>query len=132
MPARLIEVELRVADVERSRHFYRDLIGVNVGELETHGPDGAAHAHATWGEWSCTEPTLLMLNLYPAGSAGNTRTRLGFAISDLDAVHSRLLAAGATVTGRPEQRPWGRAASYLDPDGNTVFLTEAPADVPVG
>src|SRR6266566_1876090 len=35
--ARLIEVELRVRDVARSARFYRELIGVTVGDVETHG-----------------------------------------------------------------------------------------------
>lgn len=47
MAARLMEIELRVADVERSRRFYRDLIGIAVGDLETHGADNEQHCHAT-------------------------------------------------------------------------------------
>lgn len=124
--ARIIEIELRVADVERSRRFYHDLIGVPVGELETHGADGDPHAHATWGQWAGASPSLLMLNLYPAGTAEATRSRLGFVVEELDVVHERLRSAGVTVIQPPESRPWGRAATYRDPDGNTVSLTEAP------
>lgn len=127
MSARLIEVELRVADVERSRRFYRDLVGVPVGELETHHADTERHAHATWGDWSGSQPTLLMLNLYPAQSTGVTITHLGFAVEDLDGVHQRLCSAGVEVLRPPESRPWGRTASYREPDGNTVILTQAPA-----
>jgi predicted enzyme related to lactoylglutathione lyase len=126
MSARLIEVELRVADVDRSRRFYRDLIGVEVADLERHGADAEAHAHATWGTWSRSEPSLLMLNLYPAGPGGPTKTHLGFVVGDLDATHERLRAAGVNVVRAPETRPWGRTAAYADPDGNTVSLTEAP------
>ncbi len=125
MSGRLIEIELRVADVERSRRFYRDLIGVPVGELETHGADAEPHAHATWGEWSSSEPTLLMVNIYPAAGE-TTRARLGFAVGDLDATHERLRAAGTAVIRPPHGQPWGRTASYRDPDGNVVSLTEAP------
>jgi predicted enzyme related to lactoylglutathione lyase len=125
LSARLIEIELRVADVERSRRFYRDLIGVPVGDLETHGADAVPHAHATWGEWSGAEPTLLMLNIYPARGE-TTRSELGFAVPDLDAAHERLRAAGTTVVRGPVTKPWGRSAAYRDPDGNTVSLTEVP------
>lgn len=126
MPTRLIEIELRVADVERSRRFYRDLIGVAVGELETHGADGEPHAHATWGEWSATDPSLLMLNLYPAADASATTSHIGFVVDDLNAVDERLRAAGTAVVRAPQDLPWGRTATYRDPDGNSVSLTQSP------
>lgn len=124
MPARLIEIELRVRDVARSAGFYRDLIGVTVGDVETHDGDTEPHVHATWGEWTPNEPSLLMLNIYPA-SGPITSSHVGFAVSDLAATHARLLAANVEVVRAPEDRPWGRTAAYRDPDGNTVFLTEA-------
>jgi predicted enzyme related to lactoylglutathione lyase len=126
MPARLMEIELRVADVERSRHFYRDLIGVPVGDVEKHGTDTQPHVHATWGDWSGADPSLLMLNIYPADPDRTTVTRFGFVVPDLDAVDERLRAASTTVIEAPQAKPWGRSAVYRDPDGNTVSLTEAP------
>jgi lactoylglutathione lyase len=127
MQARLLEIELRVADVERSLRFYRDLVGVPIGDLETHESDTESHAHATWGQWKSGETTLLMLNIYPA-SAEKTRTRIGFSVPDLDAAHDRLRAAGTHILQAPVMQPWGRTASYVDPDGNTVSLTEAPRE----
>ena len=124
MSARLIEIELRVRDVPRSAGFYRDLVGVTVGDIETHDADSEPHVHATWGEWTPNEPSLLMLNIYPAGGP-ITSSHIGFAVSDLAATHARLLAANIEVLRAPEDRPWGRTAAYRDPDGNTVFLTEA-------
>ena len=124
MSARLIEIELRVRDVARSARFYRDLVGVSVGDIETHDADTEPHVHATWGEWTPKEPSLLMLNIYPA-SGPTTSSHIGFAVSDLAATHARLLAAKVEVVRAPEDRPWGRTAAYRDPDGNTVFLTEA-------
>ena len=125
MSARLLEIELRVADVERSRRFYRDLVGVPVGELETHGTDTQSHVHATWGQWTSGEATLLMLNIYPA-APDKTQARIGFTVPELDVVHERLRAAGTQILQAPETRPWGRTAAYIDPDGNTLSLTEAP------
>jgi predicted enzyme related to lactoylglutathione lyase len=122
--ARLIEVELRVRDVARSAHFYRELVGVSVGDIETHDADSEPHVHATWGDWTPTEPSLLMLNIYPA-TGSITSSHIGFAISDLAETHARLVAARVEVLRAPEDRPWGRTAAYRDPDGNTVFLTEA-------
>lgn len=125
MSARLIEIELRVRDVRRSARFYRDLVGVTVGEVETHDADAEPHVHATWGEWTPIEPSLLMLNIYPTAGPVTT-SHIGFAVTDLAATHARLVAANVEVVRVPEDRPWGRTATYRDPDGNTVFLTEAP------
>jgi predicted enzyme related to lactoylglutathione lyase len=124
MSARLIEIELRVRDVARSASFYRDLVGVTVGDIETHDADSEPHVHATWGDWTPKEPSLLMLNIYPA-SGPITSSHIGFAVSDLAATHARLIAANVAVLRAPEDRPWGRTGAYRDPDGNTVFLTEA-------
>lgn len=124
MSARLIEIELRVRDVVRSASFYRDLVGVTVGDVETHDADSEPHVHATWGEWTPNEPSLLMLNIYPAAGPVSS-SHIGFAVSDLAATHARLAAANVEVLQTPGDRPWGRTAAYRDPDGNTVSLTEA-------
>jgi predicted enzyme related to lactoylglutathione lyase len=124
MEARLIEIELRVHDVSRSARFYRDLIGVTVGDIETHDADSEPHVHASWGEWTPNDPSLLMLNIYPATGPGTT-SHIGFAVSDLAATHARLAAAKVEVLQAPADRPWGKSAAYRDPDGNTVTLTEA-------
>jgi predicted enzyme related to lactoylglutathione lyase len=122
--ARLIEIELRVRDVARSARFYRDLVGVTIGDIETHDADSEPHVHATWGEWRPNDPSLLMLNIY--GSAGPvTTSHIGFSVDDLAAAHARLVDARVEVIRAPEDRPWGRTAAYRDPDGNTVFLTQA-------
>jgi len=124
MSARLIEIELRVRDVARSVRFYRDLVGVSVGDVETHDVDSEPHVHATWGEWTPNDPSLLMLNIYPAAGPISS-SRIGFAVTDLAATHARLAAANVEVLQAPADRSWGRTAAYRDPDGNTVSLTEA-------
>jgi predicted enzyme related to lactoylglutathione lyase len=42
--------------------------------------------------------------------------------TDLD----RAVAAGAEVLHGPGPQPWGTSARYLDPDGNTIELTQRP------
>lgn len=123
--ARLIEVELRVRDLERSLRFYRDLIGLPFGKIETHSDEDVQHAHVTWGEWN-DRGEFLMVNLYPVGEQTPTRARVGFVVDELDRVHARLASAGVTVIKPPERRPWGASASYEDPDGNVVSLSERP------
>lgn len=124
MGSRLIEVELRVRDLDRSLRFYRELLGLPVGEPETHGEEDVRHAHATWGSWG--QDGFLLFNIYPAGSAEPTRARIGFEVDGLDAIHARMAGEGAEVVHPPERKPWGRTAAYRDPDGNVVALTERP------
>ncbi len=125
-PPRLIEVELRVRDLERSLAFYRALLGDAIGEPETHGPGDALHVHATWGSWSKQDDGFLMLNLYPADAGEQSRSRISLAVDDVAALHERLVVAGVAVERAPERKPWGLSATYRDPDGNVVAIIERP------
>jgi predicted enzyme related to lactoylglutathione lyase len=122
---RLIEVTIHVRDVERSRTFYEGL-GVACGPVEADEPGGVRHVHASWGKWSATSDEFLLFNIYPADGAEVGNASLGFATDDLDALHQRLVAGGTEVVKVPEKSPWGRMATYHDPDGNTVAVTETP------
>lgn len=46
--------------------------------------------------------------------------------TDVDADCTRLAAAGVTVDG-PDDLPWGRMASFRDPDGNGLMLVTEKA-----
>jgi predicted enzyme related to lactoylglutathione lyase len=122
---RLIEVELYVADIERSVAFYADVIGVPL-EGHAHAEDEPTHHHAAWGDWEAgAEGGFLLFSLYSAGPGEATRSSFGFAVDDLDAVHRRVEATGIKVLQAPTTRPWGRCATYQDADGNRVSLTQA-------
>jgi len=120
---RLIVTELRVADIERSLRFYRELLGLPFADIERHEDDDVLHAHASWGSWRGDEH-FVRLNIYPRGAREATYTVLGFLVKDLAAMHEWLTRAGVEVVVPPEQKTWGRTASYRDPDGNEVGLTE--------
>ena len=120
---RLIVTELRVADLERSLRFYRELLGLPFSDIERHEDDDVPHAHASWGSWRGDEH-FVRLNIYPRGAREATYTVLGFMVNDLGVTHERLLRAAVEVVALPKQEPWGRTASYRDPDGNEVGLTE--------
>jgi catechol 2,3-dioxygenase-like lactoylglutathione lyase family enzyme len=106
-------IVLKTHDLEKLRDFYACL-GLTFAE-EKHG-DGPLHLAARVGD--------LVLELYPlpadAGSADST-TRLGFAVSDLDATVARL---GAAVGSGPRTTEWGRRAVARDPDGRKVEVVE--------
>jgi predicted enzyme related to lactoylglutathione lyase len=53
------------------------------------------------------------------------RILLSIMVEDADAVLSLVEAAGGTVTGPPNDMPWGqRVAHVLDPDGNMINVTQ--------
>ena len=49
---------------------------------------------------------------------------LGFGVADVDATCAALEAAGVAIAMAPYDAPWGRAASLVDPNGFTVWLTQ--------
>jgi hypothetical protein len=132
MEPRINVITLAVEDLERSMAFYRDglglategLIGTEYGGDETN-PDGTIVTFVLGGG--------LFLALYPrselakdAGIAPSAAKPGEFSIGhavdtrdEVDAVITQAEAAGARVTDRPHDRPWGIYSGYFsDPDGH--------------
>lgn len=132
MEDRIDIITLAVADLERALDFYRDGLG-----LESRGlvgtefvgddvePAGAIALFELRGG--------LLLSLYPrAELAKDAKVPFGppktgeFSIgqavaskADVDAVLAQAQAAGATLTDRAHDRPWGIYSGYFrDPDGH--------------
>ncbi|MFJ7629210.1 VOC family protein [Streptomyces sp. NPDC097595] len=60
-----------------------------------------------------------------AAEAGAPRMLLSIDVDDVDATLGRVEALGGSVSGGPNDMPWGqRVAHILDPDGNPVNLTQ--------
>jgi catechol 2,3-dioxygenase-like lactoylglutathione lyase family enzyme len=50
---------------------------------------------------------------------------ISFAVSDVDALYSKLRGAGVAVAGPPEDQSWGaRMVGLRDPDGNNIYLLQ--------
>lgn len=63
------------------------------------------------------------LSLAAEGGAGTPVPAVSIEVDDLDACHSRALAAGGTVTHGPIAEDWGVRRFFLrDPAGNLVNL----------
>ncbi|MFF3447932.1 VOC family protein [Streptomyces sp. NPDC002667] len=60
-----------------------------------------------------------------AGTGAAPRMLLSIAVDDVDEALGRVTALGGSVTGGPNDMPWGqRVAHVQDPDGNPVNLTQ--------
>lgn len=110
------ELVLEVSDLEASRRFYRDLLGLEE-TLWGEGRDGRywylVGSTARLGIW--TEQIGL------AGGRGGAHVHFAFRVEDpeVDAIKAGVLARGGEVDG-PIQLGPGRAIYVTDPDDNVV------------
>lgn len=111
---------LFVADLERSRRFYHEVLGIPIRsedpsslELDTGTTTLALHrAHVGSAEHR------------PLMAAGYAR--VGFFVEDLNATHQRLLDAGVRCVTPPERRFDLWVGLYEDPDGIYFTLAQQP------
>ena len=132
MNPRIDVLTLAVSDLDRALEFYRDGLGLEspgvfgtefAGDDTT--PGGAVAMFQLEGG--------LILALYPrtelakdANIPTAPTTTGGFSIGhavasreDVDALLAQAEAAGATLTDKPHDRPWGIYSGYfVDPDGH--------------
>ena len=132
MEARIDIITLAVADLERALEFYRDGLGLESRGLigtEFVGDDVNPAGAIALFELS----NGLMFSLYPRtelakdakvpfGPPKTGEFSIGHAMAskaEVDALLSKAQAAGATLTDRPHDRPWGIYSGYFrDPDGH--------------
>jgi predicted enzyme related to lactoylglutathione lyase len=109
-------VTLPVSDQDRALRFYRDVLGLTVtadrdmpqGRWLQVAPEGARTVFTLSGPG--------MGDFEPGSARG-----IMLVTTDVDADCARLAAAGTPVQG-PDELPWGRMASFADPDGNGLML----------
>jgi catechol 2,3-dioxygenase-like lactoylglutathione lyase family enzyme len=116
-------VLLRPADLDRSRRFYRDVLGLAVYREFGPADDPAVVFFLGQG--------LLEVSGRSAGPAGAS-VMLWLQVRDVRAEHERLAASGVRVNREPSREPWGLVEMWIeDPDGVPIVLVEVPADHPL-
>ncbi|MFE5402052.1 VOC family protein [Streptomyces sp. NPDC056580] len=109
-------VTLPVSDQDRALRFYRDVLGMEV----------TADRQLPQGRWLQVAPrgAQTVFTLSGPGMGGFTpgsARGIMLVTTDVDADCARLATAGTPVQG-PDELPWGRMASFADPDGNGLML----------
>ena len=141
MKPRIHVITLAVADLDRSLAFYRDGLGLSTEGLigtefkgDATTPDGTTVTFSLGGG--------LILSLYPRtelakdaavpfNSAKTGEFSIGHAVAtraEVDQVIAQAEVAGAAVTERPHDRPWGIYSGYFqDLDGHLWEILWNPA-----
>ena len=109
-------ITLPVSDQDRALRFYRDVLGLEV----------TADRDRPQGRWLQVAPegAQTVFTLSGPGMGGfepGSARGIMLVTTDVDADCARLAAAGIPVRG-PDELPWGRMASFADPDGNGLML----------
>ena|SRR5580692_8239267 len=114
---------LRPVDLDRSRRFYRDVLGLAI--YREFGPADDPGVVFFLGQG------LLEVSGHgPALSGGPVMIWLQ--VRDVRAEHRRLAAAGVPVMREPVEEPWGLTEMWIeDPDGVRIVVVEVPSGHPL-
>ncbi|MFC9439755.1 VOC family protein [Nocardia sp. NPDC057030] len=109
-----------VSDQDRAKEFYGSVLGFAVRADRVVGDN----------RWLEVAPgaagtSIVLHRPFPGASAGGLAGVI-LGSDDVDGAVARLRAAGAEVDG-PNELPWGRQATFTDPDGNSFVLQAPPA-----
>ncbi|MFF0185016.1 VOC family protein [Streptomyces sp. NPDC005244] len=116
-------VTLPVADQDRALRFYTEVLGFEVAVDREMPPGRWLQVAPAGAQTVFTLSGPGMGGFTPGGSRG-----IMLVTTDVDADCARLAGAGVAVEG-PDDLPWGRMASFRDPDGNGLMLiTEEALD----
>jgi catechol 2,3-dioxygenase-like lactoylglutathione lyase family enzyme len=114
---------LRPTDPERSRRFYRDVLGLPIYR-EFGPPDDPGLVFFLGSGF------LEVSGQAPGGTGGSVM--IWIQVRDVRAEHRRLRAAGVSVLREPVVEPWGLVETWIeDPDGVRIVLVEVPVDHPL-
>ena len=113
-------VSVPVADQQRSKTFYQDVLGFDLLREESMGPSG---------KWIQLSPpgcstTIALVTWFDGMKPGGLQGVM-LNSSDIDGDH-RLLSSRGLRLSNIEQQPWGRYAMFQDPDGNGWMLRQPP------
>jgi len=115
-----------VTDMERSKRFYRELLGQNVvadlGANVTLSGGFALQTQRSWAGFLEKDETEVKL--------GGNDAELYFEEKDFDAFIEKVKTYGAVLVHPPKEHPWGqRVVRFYDPDLHIVEVGESMARV---
>jgi catechol 2,3-dioxygenase-like lactoylglutathione lyase family enzyme len=115
---RIAIVSVPVSDQEAAKRFYTDMLGFSTVRDNPMGPDQRWVQVAPPG----AETSVTLVTWFPAMRPGSI-TGLVLETDDVAADHARLRSRGVVISDLAEV-PWGRHATFTDPDGNGWVLQQ--------
>ena len=106
-------ITLRVSNLERSKQFYEDVLGLN-----------KKYEYSTYVGFECGG---VEIGLTPKEKPeiGRDAPSIQFFVDNVDEMYQTLKAKEVKFTQEPHDEPWGgRQARFQDPDGNILELTQ--------
>lgn len=117
-------VLLHPTDLERSRAFYRDVLGLSIFREFGTGPGRGTVFFLGGG--------FLEVSRQAERAPEPTSTQLWIQVPDITEAHEELSARRAPVVREPRREPWGLVEMWIeDPDGLPICVVEVPADHPM-
>ncbi|MEU6734188.1 VOC family protein [Streptomyces physcomitrii] len=114
---------LHPTDPERSRHFYGEVLGLEIYREFGTGPQRGTVYFLGGGY------------LEVSGSADSPPApglQLWIQVPDVAAAHKEITARGAEILREPKKEPWGLIEMWAaDPDGVRIAIVEVPPDHPI-
>lgn len=112
-------ISLPVADQDRSREFYVDVLGFDLVRDNPMGPDQRWVQVAPKG----AQTSITLVTWFPTMPPGSVKGTV-LETDDLDGDVAALIAGGVIIEGGIQEQPWGRFVTFDDPDGNGIVLQE--------
>jgi len=118
---------LVVAEIDRTRDFYRDVLGAEVFR-EYGGSSCVLRAFGTWlllvtgGGPTADKPTVAFA---PPRNVDDVSHSMTIRVPDCRAAHATLTERGATFLTPPVESDWEIRAFFRDADGHLIEISEA-------
>jgi predicted enzyme related to lactoylglutathione lyase len=113
-------VSVPVSDQEKSKRFYLDVVGFDLIREQPMGPGMKWIQLAPKG---CAT-TIALVSWFDTMRPGGLQGVM-LNVTDIDQDHASLTTRGLKLS-EIKQEPWGRFATFSDPDGNGWILRQAP------
>jgi catechol 2,3-dioxygenase-like lactoylglutathione lyase family enzyme len=113
-------VSVPVSDQQRAKNFYRDILGFDLVREEPMGPGQSWIQLAPKG----SATTIALVTWFDAMRPGGLQGVM-LNVTDIDRDHAELSGRGLALS-EIRAEPWGRYATFSDPDGNGWILRQPP------
>jgi predicted enzyme related to lactoylglutathione lyase len=122
MQMKLELVILPVADVDRSKAFYQDVVGL-VADVDVRPADGVRIVQLTPPGSACSVTIGTGLPVFDEMAPGSVRG-LHLVVADIESARNELLDRGLDIKPIEDVGGGVRYAWFKDPDGNSLTLQE--------